>query len=129
MKKEKLTPEQIGSKLGDPDFLDNDGYLLGTPRKGRTKTFGEVTLIYNIHKSRQKSLYISFLKSREVVGCASYLIDYAGNFVSFFTVREIYALYESEKDPTTLMQKSRGQFIDHMIHKYPSTAAWILWNI
>jgi hypothetical protein len=129
MKKEKLTPEQIGSKLGDPDFLDNDGYLLDTPIKGRTKTFGEVTLIYNRYKSRRKSLYISFIKSREIVGSASYLIDYTGNLVSFFTVREIYALYEFEKDPTTLLQKSREQFIDHMIHKYPTIAAWILWNI
>ena len=63
MKKEKMTPEDIGSKLGDPFFLDNDGYLLDTPRKGRTKTFGEVTLIYNRYKSKQHSIYISFLKS------------------------------------------------------------------
>jgi hypothetical protein len=129
MKKEKMTPEDIGSKLGDPFFLDNDGYLLCTPKKGRTKTFGEITLIYNRYKSKQKSLYISFLKSREVVGSACYWIDYTGNFVSFFTVREICVLFEFEKDATALIQKSRGQFIDHMIHKYPSTAAWILWNI
>lgn len=121
MKKEKMTPEDFGSNLCDPDFLSEEGGLILTSKKGRTKEMGDIKLSYSLDMKRGV-LSVSFLKTRNVVGAVSY----ESNKMLGFERNPIFCFRNTDYK---LFVSNRGQFIDHMIHTYPSTAAWILWNI
>lgn len=122
MKKEKMTPEDFGSNLCDPDFLDEEGGLIPTSKNGRVKEMGDIKLSYSLDIKRGV-LSVSFLKARNVVGAVSY----ASNKMLGFERNPRFYFRDTIDDK--LFVSNRGQFIDHMIHTYPSTAAWILWNI
>jgi hypothetical protein len=121
MKREKITPEQIGSKLGDPDFLDEEGSLIPTSRCGRSKEIGGIKLLFD-YDIKRGYISVSFRKSRDVIGAIDYRLPRAGieGGVSF--------LHRPSKG-SLVCRVTREQFIDNMLRDYPEVGVWILWNV
>lgn len=116
MKREKITPEDLGSNLSDPHFLDGEGRLIPTSKNGKTKEIGSIKLFYCFDK-KKGNLSVSFIKSRDVVGAASYSLPKWGVDVkpTFYT-RGIGSL-------------GKERFVDTMLKEYPEVGVWILWNV
>jgi len=119
MKRERITPEQIGSKLGDPDFLDEEGSLIPTSRCGRSKEIGGIELLYLFDLERG-ILSVSFIKSRDCVGAVSYYFrDRLG-----FDRKPRFGVRRGKFILTT-----KEEFVDTMLKEYPEVGVWILWNV
>lgn len=121
MKKEKITPEQIGSNLSDPDFLDEEGSLIPTSRNGKTKKIGSIELLY-LCDIKRGVFSVSFTKSRDCVGAVAYYFrDRLGldRKPSFGVRRGTFVLVLTTKE----------EFVDTMLKEYPEVGVWILWNI
>ncbi len=121
MKKEKLTPEQIGSNISDPDFLDQESKFTPTSSNGRSKQIGDIKLRFD-YDVKRGYICVSFLKSRDVIGAIDYRLPQAGieGGVSY--------LYRPNKKGL-VCRVIREQFIDNMLRDYPEVGVWILWNI
>ena len=119
MKKEKITPEQIGSNLSDPDFLDEEGNLIPTSKDVKTKKIGSIELLYLLDLKRGV-FSVSFTKSRDCVGAVSYYFrDRLG-----FDRKPSFGVRRGKFILTT-----KEDFIDTMLKEYPEVGVWILWNI
>jgi hypothetical protein len=119
MKREKITPEQIGSNLSDPDFLDEEGSLIPTSGRGRSKEIGGIKLFYRFDLKRG-ILSLDFMKSRDCVGAVFY---YFRDRLGFdrkprFGVRRV-----------TFVLTTKEEFIDTMLKEYPEVGVWILRNV
>ena len=126
MKKEKITPEQIGSNLSDPYFLDAEGKFIPTASHGKSKKIGDIKISF-LHNLKKGYVSISFLKSRDVVGAASYRLP------DRWTEGGVSFVNRSNKGGASfkggLIIVTREQFIDNMLRDYPEVGVWILWNI
>ena len=119
MKKEKITPEQIGSNLSDPDFLDEEGSLIPTSKDGKTKKIGSIELLY-LFDLKRGILSVSFIKSRDCVGAVSYYFrDRLG-----FDRKPRFGVRRG-----TFVLTTKEEFVDTMLKEYPEVGVWILWNI
>lgn len=120
MKKERLTPEQIKSNISDPYFLDEEGKLIPTASHGKSKKIGDIKISF-LYDLKKGYVSISFLKSRDVVGAASYRLS--GGWI------EGGACFTNRLSKGGLTFVTREQFIDNMLRDYPEVGVWILWNI
>jgi hypothetical protein len=120
MKREGVTPEQIGSNISDPDFLDAEGKFIPTASHGKSKKIGDIKISF-LHDLKKGYVSISFLKSRDVVGAASYRLS------DRWTEGGVSYLYRPNKGRLTIV--TREQFIDNILRDYPEVGVWILWNI
>jgi hypothetical protein len=141
LKSSDLTPEDLGSKLTDKDFLRSDGTLFFTSRTGgKSKKLGEIILNYCCAKFPQRegtiflSIRINFSKKNERgiverIGGVGYDAYHKDDNVQEPTICYYIA---NDKDTSYFARSiglSREAFIDHMFSNYPQTREWIIWNL
>lgn len=141
LKGSDLTPEDLGSKLVDKDFIRNDGTLIFTSKNGgKQKKLSEIIINYSCEKYPHRkgaislSIRIDFLKKNEHgiverIGGAGYDAYYKNGNVQEPTVSYYIP---NDKDTSYFARSirlSREAFIDHMFSNYPNTKEWIIWNI
>lgn len=119
MKKEKITPEDFGSNLSDPYFLDGEGRLIPTSKNGKTKEIGSIKIFYSFDLKRG-ILGVSLIKSGDCVGAVSYYLRDRHGFErkTRFGVRS-----------GTFVSTTKEEFVGTMLKEYPEVGVWILWNI
>lgn len=130
MKKKRLTPEEFGCSISDPDFLNGDGELITThDREGRVKHLGSgyfiryhlddeeryASLDLTLYNKKCMISYITFLRFKDTESAEDsvYWINDSGN--ADFIKNKI--------------QVDKKNFIDFILNDHPDAGEWVLWNI
>lgn len=135
MKKKRLTPEEFGCRISDPDFLNGDGELILTSKPdGKVKKLGNINLCYRSRQdSSAYSTDITFYSQKEPVAMIflyKHKVDYKTK------------LSNAERGPNYYIKGSDGlrfidsrikvereRFIDFILNNHPDAGEWVLWNI
>ena len=134
MKKKRLTPEEFGCSISDPDFLNGYGELITThDREGSVKHLGSECFIrYNLDdEERYAALYLTFYNKRCIIGHISFLIFKDTESVEESVEEPSYWINDSGNADfiKNKIQVEREIFIDFILNNHPDAGEWVLWNV
>ncbi len=121
-----ITPEYVGSRISDPDFLDKNGNLIAGSKERRLK---DSAVFYSGNCNTTGEVYynitIVFIKDGASAGIVSFL-RYKDEAV-FNYQRYYFVNFHSKIEKRELL--TREEFIDRLLNEYPTLGEWALWNL
>jgi hypothetical protein len=149
MKKKRLTPEEFGCSISDPDFLNSDGELILTSKpNGKVKKLGGINLCYcSVQDSSAYNIHITFYSQKQPVAMIflyKYKIDYETKLSNAEKGPSYYisgsdglsfrdSRYISGPDGLGFIDSrikvERERFIDFILNNHPDAGEWVLWNV